>query len=82
MCQWYITGLNGKIQKQIQSYRQYSGSDIILILLKRIVFFCIPQTVLHFLGIVHDRARGPWEQHTQASEMPQGLNKTKHIQKQ
>lgn len=49
---------------------------------KNMFFFCVPQKVLRFLGIVHDRARGPWEQHTQASETPQDLNKTKHIQLQ
>lgn len=44
---------------------------------QRIFFFCVPQTVLHFLGIGHDRARGPGEQHTQVSEMPADLNKNK-----
>lgn len=37
--------------------------------------FWIPRTVLHFLGIVHDRATAPWEQRTQASETPRDLNK-------
>lgn len=45
-------------------------------------FMWIPQTVLRFLGTVHVRARGPREQHTQASETPQGLNKTKRTQLQ
>lgn len=40
-----------------------------------IMFFCIPQTILHFLGIGHDRARGPAGKHTRVSEMPEGLNK-------
>lgn len=79
ICQWYTSVLNDKRKKKYtQSYRQYNG----LIEEKETTcfFFCIPQKVLHFLGIVHDRARGPWEQHTQTSETPQGLNKTKHIQ--
>lgn len=41
-----------------------------------IFFICIPQTVLHFLGIVHDRARGPREQHTLVLETSQGLKMT------
>lgn len=36
---------------------------------------CLPQTVLHCLGIVRDRARGPKEKRTQASGPPPGLNK-------
>lgn len=44
-----------------------------------IVTVSVPQTVLHSPGIVHDRARGPKEQHTQASETPQDLHKTKHL---
>lgn len=63
------------------SLRWHKATSSVVTVLKwnKCVFVSVPQTVLHSPGIVHDRARGPKEQHTQASETPQDLHKTKHL---